>query len=104
MRQKPSTPPETLARAREIALGYGLRYVYTGNVHDERGESTYCHACGETLVGRDWYRITAWNLSDSGHCGACGARCAGVFEGPAGSWGARRQPVRLADVAADARA
>jgi len=104
MRQKPPTPPETLARAREIALGYGLRYVYMGNVHDERGESTYCHACGETLVGRDGYRITAWNLDDTGHCGTCGARCAGVFEGPAGRWGARRQPVRLADFAADARA
>jgi len=28
------TPPATLTRAREIALGEGLQYVYTGNVHD----------------------------------------------------------------------
>ena len=40
------TPPATLTRARDIALRHGLRYVYTGNVHDEAGQSTYCHACG----------------------------------------------------------
>ena len=31
------TPAATLARARRIALGNGLRYVYTGNVHDPAG-------------------------------------------------------------------
>jgi pyruvate formate lyase activating enzyme len=104
MRGKPPTPRRSLSRAREIAQAYGLRYVYTGNVHDERGGSTYCHACGETLIGRDGYRITAWQLRGDGHCRACGMRCAGVFDGPAGAWGARRQPVRLADFAPDARA
>jgi pyruvate formate lyase activating enzyme len=102
MRDTPSTPAMTLARAREIARGYGLRYVYTGNIHDEGGGSTYCHACGETLIGRDWYRITAWKLTDDGHCRACGTRCAGVFDGPAGRWGPRRRPIRLADYAVNA--
>ncbi len=101
MRDKSPTPPSALSRAREIASGYGLRYVYTGNVHDERGSSTYCHACGQTLIGRDWYVLTAWNLTDDGLCSACGEACAGVFEGGPGSWGARRQPVRLADFAAE---
>jgi pyruvate formate lyase activating enzyme len=33
-----ATPAATLTRARKIALNAGLRYVYTGNVHDsERG-------------------------------------------------------------------
>ena len=57
------TPHATLTRARDIALRHGLRYVYTGNVHDEAGQSTYCHACGARLIGRDWYRITAWQLT-----------------------------------------
>src|SRR6266851_5593349 len=35
MTDVPPTPPATLTRAREIALRHGLRYVYTGNVHDE---------------------------------------------------------------------
>jgi pyruvate formate lyase activating enzyme len=99
MLDKPSTPPETLTRARDIAVRNGLRYVYTGNVHDESGGSTYCHGCGKRIVGRDWYVITAWHVTDDGRCGFCGVPCAGVFQGRAGTWGARRQPVRLRDFA-----
>ena len=35
-------------RARRIAIGNGLRYVYTGNIHDIPSDTTYCHACGST--------------------------------------------------------
>ena len=97
MRDKSRTPFETLCRAREIAAGYGHRYVYTGNVRDEEGGSTWCSGCGERLIGRDGYVLTAWKLDASGCCGRCGTRCPGVFEARPGSWGARRQPVRLAD-------
>ncbi|MBW2272095.1 MAG: AmmeMemoRadiSam system radical SAM enzyme [Deltaproteobacteria bacterium] len=103
MRDLASTPLDTLHRARAIAEEHGLRYVYTGNVHDERGGSTWCHECGECLVGRDWYEITRWNLSDDGHCGSCGTRCAGVFEAGHGSWGPRRLPVQLRDFAEPGR-
>jgi pyruvate formate lyase activating enzyme len=68
---------------------------YTGNVHDPAGQSTYCHACGGVLIGRDWYDITAWHLSDDGCCAECGMRCHGVFEKVAGRWGRRRQPLIL---------
>ena len=91
----PPTPPSTLKRARDIAIANGVRYAYTGNVHDKAGESTYCHQCGEILIGRDWYELSDWNLTDDGHCTACGTRCAGVFHGKAGDWGGRRLPVRL---------
>jgi pyruvate formate lyase activating enzyme len=96
MRDRPPTPPATLTRAREIALGNGLRYVYTGNVHDRAGGSTYCHGCGQAVIERDWYELGAWRLDDRGRCVACGTACAGVFDGPPGAWGARRLPVRLA--------
>jgi pyruvate formate lyase activating enzyme len=99
MMDKPPTPAATLTRAREIAMRHGLHYVYTGNVHDERGGSTLCHACGETVIGRDWYVLTRWHLTDDGCCRSCGARCAGVFEGPPGDWGGKRMPVRLANFA-----
>ena len=33
------------ARARDRACVDGLHYVYTGNVHDEAGGTTYCPAC-----------------------------------------------------------
>jgi len=95
MIDKPRTPASTLRRARGIALEHGIRYAYVGNVHDPDGDSTYCHGCGETLIGRDWYELLSWNLTEDGRCGACGERCAGVFEGPPGDWGAKRQPVSL---------
>jgi pyruvate formate lyase activating enzyme len=114
MLDKPATPPATLRRARRIALANGLRYVYTGNVHDEEGGSTWCHACGQRLVGRDGYVLTGWHLLPTPPAGAgdnpdgrdlvrgaacdrCGTLCPGRFDGPPGRWGARRMPVRLGD-------
>ncbi|MBI4251211.1 MAG: AmmeMemoRadiSam system radical SAM enzyme, partial [Candidatus Tectomicrobia bacterium] len=88
------TPPSTLRRAREIARRNGLRYVYTGNVHDEEGGSTCCPACGEKVIGRDWYVLTRWSLDARGRCQACGEAIPGVFEAQAGGWGPRRLPVR----------
>ena len=95
LRDRPPTPPSTLTRAREVALANGLRHVYTGNVHDPEGQTTYCHSCGALLIERDWYELGAWDLVD-GRCRACGALCPGVFESEPGNWGARRLPVRIA--------
>ncbi len=91
----PPTPPATLTRARDIALKNGVRYAYTGNVHDLAGGSTICHECGEMLVARDWYVLHGWRLTDDGRCAKCGTECAGVFDGPPGDWGAQRLPVRI---------
>ncbi len=99
MMDVPPTPPETLIKAREIAMKNGVRYAYTGNIHDEEGDSTYCHNCGTRLIGRDWYNLTEWHLDEQGQCKHCGTACAGVFEAEPGKWGARRQPVHLADFA-----
>jgi pyruvate formate lyase activating enzyme len=98
MTDKPATPAATLTRARAIAIKNGLRYVYTGNVHDSAGSSTYCSGCGTRVIERDWYEIGAWHLDDHGACRRCGSGIPGVFNGPAGQWGARRLPVRLAAV------
>ena len=61
MMDVPPPPYETLTRARDIALEEGLNYVYTGNVHDREGDTTYCPnpECRAKLVERDWYRIIA---------------------------------------------
>ena len=96
MRDVPPTPPAVLQAARTIARETGLRYVYTGNVHDAAGQTTYCHACGAHLIGRDWYKLTEWNMTAGGHCAQCGETCAGIFEPRPGTWGQRRQPVRIA--------
>jgi pyruvate formate lyase activating enzyme len=81
MRDIGATPGATLTRSRDIALKAGLHYVYTGNVHDFKGSSTYCPGCGETLIGRDWYALSTWNLTSDGTCGNCGKSIAGVFRG-----------------------
>jgi len=95
MNDLPSTPPETLSQARRIAIENGVRYAYTGNVVDPTGGSTSCHSCGQLLIERDWYRLGRWNLDDCGHCLHCGTKCAGRFDGPPGTWGPRRLPVRI---------
>ncbi|MEF8793349.1 AmmeMemoRadiSam system radical SAM enzyme [Thiohalorhabdus sp.] len=95
------TPPSTLARARAIALDAGIRYAYTGNVQDKAGQSTYCHHCGQLLIGRDWYQLSDWNLDADGRCTACGTACFGVFEGGPGQWGPRRVPVQPAALRAE---
>ncbi len=100
MLDHPPTPPATLRRAREIALRNGVRYAYVGNVHDPEADSTRCHQCGQILIGRDWYRLTAWSLTPQGTCPGCQTRCAGVFEPEPGTWGPKRQGVRLAEFAA----
>ena len=103
MRDLPPTPGETLTRARRIALEKGLRYVYTGNVHDKSGASTYCHACGQILIGRDWYVLSDWNLNPLGQCNNCLTPLPGLYNGqsfcpPPGQWGAKRKPIHLAAI------
>jgi pyruvate formate lyase activating enzyme len=91
---RPHTPPGTLARARAQARAAGLVHVFTGNVSDPEGQSTYCPACGALLIERDWYTLGHWGLQD-GECRECGTQLAGRFEATPGSWGARRMPVRI---------
>ena len=96
MTDHPPTPPQTLSRARAIALRNGVHYAYTGNVHDAAGGSTYCPGCGSRVIQRDWYELGEWGLDATGSCAKCHARIAGVFEAAPGTWGARRVPVRMA--------
>ena len=91
----PHTPPQTLRRARRIALEHGLRYVYTGNVHDPDGQTTSCPGCGEPVVVRDWYVINEYSLDQRGACEHCGTTLHGVYDGPVGTWGSRRLPVLI---------
>jgi pyruvate formate lyase activating enzyme len=92
------TPAATLARARRIAMDEGLRYVYTGNVHDAEGGTTFCHGCGSALIERDWHRIVSFRVKPDGTCPDCGTAIPGRFEAfdKRDQFGQRRIPVRLA--------
>jgi pyruvate formate lyase activating enzyme len=81
--------------ARKIALANGVNYAYIGNAHNKAADSTYCHQCGELLIGRDWYELSEWNLDSNGACLSCGTACAGVFDPKPGNWGSKRQAVRM---------
>ncbi len=95
MRDKPSTPLATLLKARDIALKNGIHYAYIGNAHHKAADSTWCHQCGQLLIGRDWYQLSEWQLNEQGQCLNCGAICAGFFESRPGDWGAKRKAVVL---------
>ena len=90
-----ATPPATLAHARQIALNEGLHYVYTGNVHDVTGDTTFCPICNHAGIVRDWYDIRHYDLTPDGACPACGGQIAGRFGKFSRPFGQRRIPVQI---------
>lgn len=95
MRDTPATPTATLRKARNIARRQGLNFVYTGNVFDPEGQSTYCPGCGKTVIGRNGYTITSWGVGQGGFCTSCGTGVPGIFEDQPEDWGARHQAIRI---------
>lgn len=75
----PATPSSRLTEARQIAHAAGLLYVYTGNVHDTSGGTTFCPGCHDALIVRDWHQITEYHLTETGECPHCGTTVAGHF-------------------------
>ena len=74
----PPTPPETIARAREIGLAAGLRYVFAGNRPGLGGEDTCCHNCGTRLIRRYGFRVLENRIIDA-RCPSCRTPVAGIF-------------------------
>ena len=97
MTDRERTPHETLIRAYDLARSAGLRYVYVGNVHDVGRQSTYCPSCSQVVIERDWHELGSYAL-DKNCCGHCGFQIAGRFESAAGTWGRRRQPIKITPI------
>ena len=89
------TPASTLIRARKIALAEGLHYVYTGNVHDREGGTTFCPGCAKPVIVRDWYEILDYSLTPDGRCMHCSTPLPGRYDMFERAWGRRRVPVRI---------
>ena len=94
MQDRARTPHEKLIEAHAIARQTGLKYVYVGNVHDVERQSTYCSHCQQLLIERDWYQLGVYAL-DGDRCRACQTQLPGRFLAAPGTWGAKRQPVRM---------
>jgi pyruvate formate lyase activating enzyme len=77
LQNKPPTPPETLHRARQIALEAGLHYVYEGNIVTDAG-STLCPECNLRIIRRSWHKVEQ-NLLKDGKCPRCGYVIPGVW-------------------------
>jgi len=95
LKELPPTSAATLSRARRIAQEASLHYVYTGNVHDPDGGTTYCPGCHAPLIVRDWYEFNDYRLTADGHCPHCGSAIAGRFQAFGQPFGGRRIPVNM---------
>ena len=73
------TPAATVERARSTAIDAGVHYVYSGNVHDPQGQTTWCPECGAALIERENYRIGARRLDEDGRCMRCGYVLPGIW-------------------------
>lgn len=71
---KPPTPHNTLFKVYEEARKSGIKYVYIGNIADERYQDTYCPRCGKLLVKRRGYRVIEWNLTSGNRCPRCNTK------------------------------
>lgn len=78
LRDHPRTSLRSLRRAREIARSRGIRFIYTGNVQDEEGSTTFCPKCGEALITRDGFTLTRMSLRGD-RCPICGVLIPGHF-------------------------
>jgi len=75
----PSTPLQSIEKARKIGLDAGLRYVYAGNIPGSPWENTYCYNCGELLIRRHGFDVIENKIIDS-KCFNCGSKIDGVFK------------------------
>lgn len=76
MTDRPSTPAETLLRAKAIGKEAGLHYIYVGNLMQE--ESTECHSCGFELMKRMGFACLECHVNKEGCCPECGTPIAGI--------------------------
>jgi pyruvate formate lyase activating enzyme len=76
--QLPSTPVNTLQKAKEIAIKAGSKYVYVGNITDPKALNTYCPKCKGLVLERSGYTIVKNNIQN-GKCKFCGEKISGVW-------------------------
>lgn len=89
---KPRTPAATLRQARQIARSAGVKFCYTGNIHDNEGQTTYCPACQQALIRRSWHEILEYRLH--GNRCSCGEAIPGHFSANGPSTGVGRRVLR----------
>ena len=69
----PPTSTLKLEKLYELAATH-LKYVYLGNVNDEKRSSTYCPKCGSLIISRNHYHAIADGINSDKSCKFCGNR------------------------------
>ncbi|MDI9336593.1 MAG: AmmeMemoRadiSam system radical SAM enzyme [Gammaproteobacteria bacterium] len=98
LRDRGATPVATLQLARQIAIDQGLKYVYTGNVHDRQGGTTFCPECKKPLIVRDWHNLSQNLLRSGNQCPHCHCVISGHFPTRPVDWqpfGGRRFALKI---------
>jgi len=72
------TSAETVKKARESAMKISLNYVYSGNILDAEGSTTYCPKCKEPVIRRSLFEVME-NKVVKGKC-PCGEKIAGAWD------------------------
>lgn len=75
----PSTSEETVKKARQICLEAGLKYVYTGNIEDEVGSTTYCPTNNQPVIKRQAFFVQENLVGDNGKATNCPEPISGVW-------------------------
>jgi len=78
LKNLPPTPQATLEQAWQIAREEGVRYAYVGNLPGHPANNTFCHHCGELLIARQGFWVSAYHLVQ-GKCRFCGTPIPGVW-------------------------
>lgn len=73
------TPGKILLNARRIAMDIGLKYVYTGNIVDIAGSTTYCPKCNTKIILRSGFSVADSFIEDSS-CPLCNTTIDGIFK------------------------
>ena len=79
MTDVPSTSSTTLDKAYNIGKKAGLKYVYTGNILDDKHSNTYCPNCKTLLIKRSGFFSNIENI-ENGKCKKCNEKIAGVWK------------------------
>lgn len=78
MTHLPPTSAAIIYRAVDIGKEAGLRYVYSGNLRNERSADTWCPSCGKSLIRRSGFYVIENNLVN-GTCPVCDTGLDGIF-------------------------
>ncbi len=79
MTDRDGTPALTLKNLRQIAIEMGLKYVYTGNILDLEGSTTFCPECKKPIIERLYYTKKRIKIKDN-RCAFCNSLIYGKFQ------------------------